>query len=148
MKRLSIVFLQVLIVVIGIGAITFMLIEPHREGRNATATPYEIYFNDPFLAYAYIASIAFFILLYQAFKLLAYVGQNEANLQRIINALRIIKLSATSLVVLGIAPVLYLSIVRPEEDIAGGVAMGLLLTLFSTATAIIAGVLQKKLSRT
>jgi hypothetical protein len=52
-------FLQVVIVLIGIGVLAFMLWEPHVEGRNAHATVFEIYFHDPFLAYAYIGSIPF-----------------------------------------------------------------------------------------
>ena len=74
MKKSSTIFLQVVIALIGIGALALMLWEPHLEGRNAHATLFQIYFNDPFLAYAYIASIAFFTALYQACMLLGYVG--------------------------------------------------------------------------
>ena len=70
MKRSSTAFLQVVIVLISIGALALMLWEPHIEGRNVHATLFEIYFKDPFLAYAYIASIPFFMALYQAFKVL------------------------------------------------------------------------------
>jgi heme/copper-type cytochrome/quinol oxidase subunit 1 len=77
-KRSATIFLQVVIVLIGIGALALMLWEPHLEGRNTHATLFEIYFKDPFLAYAYIASIAFFMALFQAFKLLGYIGQNRA----------------------------------------------------------------------
>ena len=62
---------------IGIGTLALLLWEPHIEGRNAHATLVQIYFHDPFLAYAYIASIAFFAALYQAFKVLAYARQNK-----------------------------------------------------------------------
>ncbi|HEX5084561.1 MAG TPA: hypothetical protein VFY40_21170 [Blastocatellia bacterium] len=72
MKRSPTIFLQIVIVFIGIGALALMLWAPRLEGRNAHATPFEIYFKDPFLAYAYAASIAFFVALYQAFKLLGY----------------------------------------------------------------------------
>ena len=70
MKRSSTIFLQVVVVLMGIGALGIMLWEPHIEGRNAHATLFEIYFKDPFLAYAYIGSIPFFVALYQAFKVL------------------------------------------------------------------------------
>jgi len=76
MKKISI-FLQTVIVLIGIGAVALILWEPHIEGRNAHATLFQIYFNDPFLAYAYIASLPVFVALYQAFKVLGYAGQNE-----------------------------------------------------------------------
>src|SRR5437879_8819817 len=94
MKRSSTIFLQVVIVLIGIGALALMLWEPHIEGRNAHATLFQIYFNDPFLAYAYIGSIPFFVALYQAFKVLGYAGQNKAFSQAAVNALRTIKYCA------------------------------------------------------
>ena len=77
MRKGSTVFLQVVIVLISIGSLALLLWEPHIEGRNAHATLFQIYFNDPFLAYAYTASMAFFVALYQAFKLLGYVGRGE-----------------------------------------------------------------------
>ena len=71
-----------------------MLWEPHVEGRNAHATTFEIYFKDPFLAFAYIASVPFFVGLYQAFKLLGYAGQNKIFTQEAVKALRTIKYCA------------------------------------------------------
>jgi len=91
MKRSSTAFLQTVIVLIGVGALALMLWEPHVEGRNAHATPFEIYFKDPFLAYAYIASIPFFAALYQAFKVLGYAGQNKVHLRTPGNAARILR---------------------------------------------------------
>src|SRR6188508_2216069 len=91
MNRGSILFLKAVLVLIGIGALALLLWEPHLEGRNAHATLFEIYFNDPFLAYAYLASIPFFVALYQAFKLLGYIGQNKALSQATVKALRTIK---------------------------------------------------------
>ena len=43
MKRSSTIFLQVVIVLIGIGALALMLWEPHIEGRNAHATFFQIH---------------------------------------------------------------------------------------------------------
>src|SRR5215216_3753267 len=87
----SILFLKAVLVLIGIGALALMLWEPHIEGRNAHATLFEIYFKDPFLAYAYFASIPFFVALYQVFKVLGYIEQNKAFSQATVKALRIIK---------------------------------------------------------
>jgi hypothetical protein len=58
------------IVLFGIGVLAFMLWEPHLEGRNVHASLFQIYFKDPFLAYAYVASIPFFVGLYQAINVL------------------------------------------------------------------------------
>ena len=65
MKKGSTIFLQIVIVLIAISAFVLLFWEPHIEGRNVHATLFEIYFKDPFLAYAYIASVAFFMALYK-----------------------------------------------------------------------------------
>src|SRR3954447_25832701 len=95
-KRSSTIFLQVVIVLIGIGALALMLWEPHVEGVNAHATLFKMYFNS-FVAYAYIASIPFFVALYQAFKLLGYAGQNKAFSLEAVKALRTIKYCALTI---------------------------------------------------
>src|SRR5437867_8910117 len=98
MKRSSTIVLQIVIVALGIGILTFMLWEPHIEGRNVHATLFEIYFKDPFLAYAYIGSIPFFVALYQAFKVLGYVGQNKTFSQATVKALGTIKYCAIAII--------------------------------------------------
>src|ERR1043166_1185443 len=98
MKRGSTIFLQVVIVLIGIGVLALLLWEPQVEGRNVNATLFEIYFKDPFLAYAYIGSIPFFVALYQAFKLFGYIGRNEIFSQRSVRALRTMKYCALAII--------------------------------------------------
>ena len=146
MKRRSTIFLQIVIVLIGIGVLVVMLWEPHIEGRNAHATLFEIYFKDPFLAYAYIASIAFFAALYQAFKLLGYIAQNEVFSQRSVKALRTIKYCAMTLVAFIVGAEAYFFIVqRGKDDIAGGVAMGLFMIFVSAVIATAAAVFERLL---
>lgn len=130
MKRSSTVFLQALIVLVGIGGLTFLLWEPQVEGRNAHATQFEIYFQDPFLVYAYIASIPFFVALYQAFKVLGFAGHEAMFSPAAVHALRTIKFCA--IVIIGFVAVGELYIVfglhDEREDRAGGVAMGILIS--------------------
>src|SRR3954469_19208544 len=104
MKRGSTLFLKVVILLIAIGALALMLWEPHLEGRNVHATLFEIYFKDPFLAYAYISSIPFFVALYQSFTLLTYIGQNKVFSPTAVRALRNIKYCAITLAALIVAP--------------------------------------------
>ena len=144
-KRSSTIILQVVIVLIGIGAIVFLLWEPHIEGRNVHATLFEIYFNDPFLAWAYTASISFFVALYQAFKLLGYIGQNKVFSPSSVRALRTIKYCAKVIVGFIVAAEAYLFIARPGDDIAGGVFMGLLIIFVSGVIATAAAVFEKTL---
>ncbi len=141
MKRSSI-FLQVVIVLIGIGALALMLWEPHIEGRNAHATLFEIYFKDPFLAYAYIASIPFFVALYQAVKVLGYARQNKVFSQAAVKALRTIKYCAISII--GFVAVGEIFIVLGNsDDRAGGVFMGILITFSSVVIAAAAAMFER-----
>jgi Protein of unknown function (DUF2975) len=146
MKRSSTIFLQIVIVLIGIGALAFLLWEPHIEGRNAHATNFEIYFKDPFLVYAYIASIAFFVALYQAFMLLGYIEQNKVFSLNSVRALRTIKNCALAIVGFVVPGEAYLFIaVRGKDDIAGGVAMGLVIIFVSVVIATAAAVFERLL---
>ena len=146
MKRGSTIFLQVVIVLIGIGALALLLWEPHIEGRNAHATLFEIYFKDPFLAYVYIASVAFFVALYQAFKLLGYVRQEKVFSLESVGALRTIKYCALALVgfIAGAEAYIFIA-VRGKDDIAGGVAIGLVLIFASVVVATAAAVFERLL---
>jgi hypothetical protein len=145
MNRGSILFLKAVLVLIGIGAVALMLWEPHIEGRNAHATPFEIYFNDPFLAYAYIASIAFFVALYQAFKVLGYAGQNKAFSPAAVRAVRTIKYCAMAMIGF-VAVGEMLILLSKSDDRAGGVFMGILIAfpsmVIATAMAVLERVLQ------
>src|SRR5688500_1191856 len=142
MTRGSTVFLQTVIVLIGIGALALLLWEPHLEGRNAHATPFEIYFKDPFLAYAYVGSIPFFVALYQAFKVLRYAGQNRVFSQEAVNALRTIKFCAIAII--GFVAVGEVFILLGEsDDHAGGVFMGILITFGSVIIAAAAAMFER-----
>src|SRR5437867_9529058 len=125
MERTPIIFLPVVIIFIGIGAFALMLWEPHIEGRNVHATLFEIYFKDPFLAYAYIASIPFFVALYQAIKVLGYAGQNKIFSPAAVRALRIIKYCAVAIVGFVVGGEIFIMLGN-SDDRAGGVFIGIL----------------------
>ena len=142
LKRFPSIFLQGVIVLIGMAALAFMIWEPHVEGRNAHATLYEIYFNDPFLAYAYIASIPFFMALYQGFKVLGYAGQNKVFSQAAVKALRTIKHCAMSII--GFVAVGEIFILfSNSDDRAGGVFIGILIGFGSIVIASAAALFQR-----
>lgn len=142
MKKSSTVFLQVVIVLIGIGALAFMLGMPHLEGRNARATTFEVYFKDPFLAYAYIGSIPFFMALYQAFKVLGYAAQNKIFSQTAVNALRTIKYCALALIGFVVGGEIYIMLSQ-SDDAAGGIAMGVFITFGSVVVATTAAIFER-----
>jgi hypothetical protein len=142
----SILFLQAAIVLIGIGALTVMLWEPHVEGRNANATCVDIYFKDPFLVYAYVASVPFFVILYQAFKLLRYIGQGKAFSQEAVTAVRTIKRCAMLLVgFVAVGEFVILLNRNGEDDPVGGFFIGFLIAFGSMIIAAAATVLERVL---
>jgi hypothetical protein len=144
MKRSSTIFLQVVIVLIGIGALALMLWEPRIEGRNAHATLFEIYFKDPFLAYAYIASIPFFVALYQAFKVLGYVRQNKTFSQPTVKALRTIKYCAIAIIGFVAVSVIFMyPMLGDKDDRPAGVFMRILITFPSIVVATAAGIFER-----
>src|SRR5213079_2750294 len=144
MKRSSTIFLQVVIVLIGIGALALMLWEPHIEGRNAHATLFAIYFKDPFLAYAYIGSIPFFVALYQAFKVLGYAGQNKVFSQAAVKALRTIKFCAIAILGFVVVSVVFMPFSDPD-DRPPGVVMRILLAFGSIVIATAAAMFERVL---
>ncbi len=142
MKKSLSIFLKVVTVFIGIGALAFLLWEPHIEGRNAHATLFEIYFKDPFLAYAYIASIPFFVVIYKTFKVLGYAEQNKAFSQVTLQALRSIKNCAVAIICF-VAGGEIIIMLNNSDDRAGGVFMGVLITLGSIIIATTAAKFEK-----
>ena len=137
-------FLQLVVVLIGIGALAVLLWEPHIEGRNAHATLFEIYFKDPFLTYAYIASIPFFVALYQAFKVLGYAGKNQAFSPDAVKAMRTIKFCAIAIVGFVALGELFIMFGN-SDDRAGGVAIGTVIIFGSVVVAAAAAVLERVL---
>jgi hypothetical protein len=142
MKRGSTIFLQVVVVLLGVGVLALLLWEPHLEGRNVNATLFEIYFKDPFLAYAYIGSIPFFVALYQAFKLLGYIRRNEIFSQRSVRALRTIKYCALAIIGFVAVSVIFM-IFGDRDDRPAGVFMRILITFPSIVVAIAAAMFER-----
>lgn len=146
MKRASTVFLQGVIIALGVGALALLLWEPQIEGVNAHATTlYEIYFDDPFLALVYVGSIPFFIALYQAFKLLGYARQDTIISRVAEKALRTIKQCAITIIGFVMVEEIFIIANHGNDDPAGGIFVGLLITFGSVVVATTAGVFEKLL---
>ena len=145
MKRSSTTFLQLVIVLIGIGALALLLWEPQIEGRNAHATNFEIYFKDPFLALVYVGSIPFFIALYQAFKVLGYVGQNKVFSPEVVKALRTIKYCALAIIGFVVVEEIFILLMnnRDNDNPGAPIFMGILITFPSIVVATAAAMFER-----
>ena len=151
MKKISTIFLQVVVVLIGIAALAIMIRFPLTEGRAANLDLFSIY-ADPFIIYGYLASIAFFVALFQAFKLLGYIRQNKLFLFNSVKALRNIKHSAIVLSALIAIAAIYIRISfalhaegAQDDDPAGFIAVSIVATFISIVVATAAAVFEKTL---
>jgi hypothetical protein len=151
MKSSSALFLQGMMVLIGIGTLGLMLWEPHLEGRNAHATTFEIYFKDPFLAYVYVGSAPFFVALYRAFELFGHVRRTGVFSQETLTDLRAIKVCAMALIGFVAGGAIFILVFGDREDRPPGIFMSVLAVLvasgIASAAAISARNLQRALSR-
>jgi hypothetical protein len=146
MKRISIIFLQAVILLVGIVALSILIhVSTLTEGRAANLDLFSIYF-DPFILYGYASSIAFFVALYKAFKLLGYIGQNKLFSPNSVRTLRSIKYCAIISAILIVMAGIYISIFHnKEDDPAGFLAMCIIITFISIAVATAVALLEKLL---
>ena len=149
MKKSSTVFLQVVIVLIGIVALAIMIRFPLTEGRATNLDLFSIY-ADPFIIYGYLASIAFFVALYQAFKLLGYIRQNKVFSLESVKSLRNIKYCAIVLSCLIVIAAIYIRVscctvaeIDGGDDPAGFIAVSIVATFISIVIATAAAVFEK-----
>jgi hypothetical protein len=145
MKRISIIFLQAVIVLIGLVALAILIRFPLTEGRAANLDLLSIY-SDPFILYGYAASIAFFIALYKAFKLLGYIGQNKVFSSNAVRTLKSIKYCAIVLSILIVTAGLYIRIsYNKEDDPAGFLAICIVTAFASVVVATAAAIFERLL---
>ncbi|MCM4162744.1 MULTISPECIES: DUF2975 domain-containing protein [unclassified Arenibacter] len=143
MKRASILFLRAVIVLIGMVALFILIRFPLTEGRAVNLDLFSIYL-DPFILYGYVSSIAFFVALYKAFKLLGNIAQDKLFTLNSIRTLRSIKYCAILLSILILIAGLSIVIFHnPEDDAAGFLSMCIITIFISITVAIALAVLEK-----
>jgi hypothetical protein len=143
MKRTSTIFLQAVIVLIGIVARVILFRLPLTEGRAANLDLFSIY-ADPLILYGYASSIAFFIALYKAFRLLGYIGQNRVFSSNSVATLKSIKYCAIVLGILIVGAGVYIRIFHSkEDDPAGFIAICIVTTFASVVVATVAAIFEK-----
>jgi hypothetical protein len=147
MKRVSTVFLQVVIVLIGLLALTLLIWFPLIEGRATNLDLLSIY-SDFFILYVYASSVPFFIALYKAIRLLGYIGRNKVFSPLAVNALKSIKYCALILGALVVAAGLFIRFIYSgDDDPAGFVAICIVITFASIVVATAAAIFEKLLQK-
>jgi hypothetical protein len=91
----------------------------------------------------YAGSIPFFIALYQAFKVLGYAGQNKVFSQAAVKALRTIKYCAIAIIGFVAVEEVFILLNHGNDDPAGGVFMGVVITFGSIVVATAAAMFER-----
>ena len=149
LNRACAVFLQAVTLLIGLGVLTFLLWQPLVEGRNVNATLLQVYFSDPFLAYAYGASLPGFVALAQIFRLLGRAGRDRLYAPASVKALRTIKICALCLigfVALGEVFLMAASL-GTSDDPAGAIAMGVIVSFGVTVVTASAALCERQVAQ-
>lgn len=145
MKNSISLFLQVIVVMVGVIALVVLIKLPLTEGRAADLDVFNVY-ADPLVIYGYLASTFFFAILYQIFKLLIYSKQKKTASLGMMRSLRIIKCCGIILSILIGIMGLYIKIFHAQgDDPAGFLALSILAIIFFMMIAAIAAILEKNL---
>lgn len=144
MKGVSIIFLQAVIILISLVTVALLIWLPLTEGRAANLSLFHIY-SDPFILYSYTGSIAFFITLYKAFKLLDYVRQNKVVTTESVKALRSIKYCAVLIGILIVLAGMYIRLFHNKEDDPAGFLAICIVAAFASIVVITAAALFEKI---
>ncbi len=147
MKQSSILFLQGVIALTGIVALSIMIRFPLIEGRAEKLDLFSIY-SDPFILYSYVASVPFFIALYKTIKLLGLFGKNEAFSLHSMKTSSSIKYCVILLSILIVMAGLYIRIFHnKDDDPAGFLAMCIVATFVTLVVATAISVFEKILQK-
>lgn len=146
MERGTTLFLKVAVILIGIPVLALCIFVVPEVANYAV----ELYPDHTYLKYLvfidlYATVIPFYFALYQAFKLLSYIDNNNAFSELSVRILKNIKYCAitiSSLFVVGM-PLFYL--IAERDDAPGIIVIGMVLIFASMVIAVFAAVLQKLL---
>jgi len=144
MKRGSTLFLKVVLILIAVVTLVALVWFPQTEGRATNLDVVSIY-KDPLIIYIYLASIPFFVGLFQAFKLLNLIEANKAFTQDAVNTLKIMKFASLSLIGFIALAVLYIRFFVHGDDPAGPTALGIMISFASIVIATAAAIFQRLL---
>lgn len=139
-------FLRLIILLTATGVLAGMIRFPQTEGRAVDLDLISIY-KDPFIIYLYIASIPFFVALFQAFKLAGYIDKKKIFSPAAIEAVWKIKYCALILSVFLVMAIFYIRVMANGDDAAGPTMLGFIAITTSVGIAIAANVFQKRLQQ-
>lgn len=142
MKQGSTLFLKFVLLLISMIAIVILFWFPQLEGRATNLDLISIY-SDPLIIYSFIASIPYFIGVYQAYKLLNFIEANKAFSQGAVDTLKNMKIASLVLIGFIVGGILYIRLFVQGDDPAGPTMLGIVGTFAVSVIATAAAVFQK-----
>lgn len=119
MQKIAAIFLQTVLLLIAGAALVLMIRLPLTEGRAAQLDWLHIY-SDPFILYGYFSSIPFYVALYQAFRFIGIIRQQQVPSAISIRPLRIIRFCCMVCGVLISLAGLYIRLFHHKDDDPAG----------------------------
>lgn len=147
MRKIPTIFLQGVIFLIGVATLALLIWLPTTEGRATNLDLFSIY-ADPFILYGYGTSTLFFSALYNAFKLLGYIGQNKAFSTKSLKALRNIKHHAILFSLFIVVAGVYIKLGHnQDDDPAGFLGLCAIATFIAIVIATAAAVFERLIQK-
>lgn len=141
--KLNTIFLQVVIVAFGLITFTCLIIFPLREGRAEGLNLFQIYL-EPFILYTYISSSIFFIALFNSYKLIGNIKQNQVLTTNSLLYIKRIKKSAYLLSILIIIAGIYVTITHhKDDDPVGFIVLCFIMVIISLSVASITKIIEE-----
>lgn len=144
MKRGSTLFLKTAVFLMGIPVLALGIVGLTYEGKHPV-NPNYAHILYPILIGMYVSAIPYFIVLYQAFKLLSYIDKNQAFSELSVKALKNITSCALTISGLYVVILPFVYRVADLDDAPGLMIIGMVPILSSLVIAVFAAVLQKLL---
>lgn len=144
MKQNSLI-LKTLIMILGVLGVYYLIRFPQAEGRATGLDLISIY-KDPLVIYMYIASIPFFVMLYEVFKILGSYEKNKLSSKVSVSALRDIKYCAIAIIGFILGGLVYIRFFVHGDDPAGPTMIGFLTSIAFAIVAATARHFERKFS--
>jgi hypothetical protein len=144
MKHGSTLFLKIALFLIGSPVLALCIFGLVWLPNNP-ANPEYAYMLYPIVIGMYVAAIPFCVALYQAFKLLSYIDNNQAFSELSVKALKNIKFCAITISGLFVVILPFVFLVADQDDAPGLIIIGMVPIFGSMVIAVFAAVLQRLL---
>ncbi len=146
MRPSSTIFLRVVIFILGLPILAACIfIYPIVTLRGSEILPQFAFMRYPYLIILYSASLLYFFALFQGFRLLKYIDQNNAFSDLSVKALRYIKLSALGItgLLISFMPIAYT--VGDVSDAPGIIILAISVVFIPLVISVFAALLEKLL---